>query len=288
MRSQQKRTLTVIFACVIIYITIRDMSSSTTTKCFNDILSQDIDEMTGREMIHYIYLSNSSSCRIIHDYGGKLAKFLNGFGEIVNFQSIDGQKSVCMEPDLVPKLKNCVIYSVGVSDDWTFDDAMAKFGCQIYAFDPSLNKSSYDRTPQIHFYNIGIGAEDVERDPATGWKLLTLQSIHRMLQPLHGDVPIDYLKMDIESAEWKVLPQIVRSGMLSKVKQLALEIHFVDEMPTADLKKLLKVLKSLEEAGMIRFASRPNILGDGILENRDSFLYFELAWYNSKFSSKFQ
>ena len=88
MKSQQKRTLTLIFACVIIYIKIRDRSSSTTSKCFNDILSQDIGEMTGREMVHYVYLSNSSSCRIIHDYGGKLAKFYNGFGEIVNMQSV--------------------------------------------------------------------------------------------------------------------------------------------------------------------------------------------------------
>ena len=286
MKYQSKKYLILVFACVAVYLKVKD-HVSLRAKCFNDILSQDIGEMTDREMVHYIYLSNSSSCRIIHDYGGKLAKFYNGFGEIVNLQSIDGQKSVCMEPDLVPKLNNCVIYSVGVSDDWTFDDAMSKFGCQIYAFDPSLNKSSYDRTPQIHFYNFGIGAEDVERDPATGWKLMTLQSIHRMLQPLHGDVPIDYLKMDIEWAEWDVLPQIIRSGMLGKVKQFGLEIHFEDEMPTDELKKRLKVIKSLEESGMIRFASRPNIHTDGILENHDTFMCFELAWYNSKFTNKF-
>jgi hypothetical protein len=35
------------------------------------------------------------------------------------------------------------------------------------------------------------------------------------------------------------------------------------------------VLKLLEEAGMIRYASRPDILGDGVMENHDSFLYFE-------------
>jgi Methyltransferase domain len=283
MKYQSKKYLILIFTFVATYLKVKDHVSSLRAKCFNDILGKDIDEMSDREMIHYIYRSNSSSCKIIHDFGGGMSNFFNALGEVVDYQMIDGQKSVCMQPDVGPRLNDCVVYSIGISNDWTFDDALAKFGCQIYAFDPSLNKSSYDRTPQIHFYNIGIGAEDVERDPATGWRLMTLQSIHRMLQSLHGDVPIDYLKMDIEWAEWDVLPQIILSGMLSKVKQVALEIHFIDEISTAELKERLKVIKSLEESGMIRFASRANIITSGVLVNRDSFTCFELAWYNSKF-----
>ena len=42
-----------------------------------------------------------------------------------------------------------------------------------------------------------------------------------MLAPYHGkDAVIDYLKMDIEFAEWEAIPQIISSGMLAKVRQL--------------------------------------------------------------------
>ena len=283
MRYVSKVVLIVIFTCVTVYLKVTNRSRC--NSCSEDILFRDVDDLKGKDLLCYIYVSNSRSCRIVHDFGGIWIRVLDGLGSLMPYQGLDGQKSVCMEPDFVPKVNNCVVYSVGISFDWSFDEAIEKFDCQIHAFDPSIGVP--DRMPKLHFHSIGIGAEDVERDPATGWKLMTLQSIHRMLQPLHGDVPIDYLKMDIEAAEWNVLPQIIRSGMLGKVKQFGLEIHFEDEMPTAELKKRLRVIKSLEESGMIRFASRPNIHTDGILENRDTFMCFELAWYNSKFTDKF-
>jgi hypothetical protein len=36
-----------------------------------------------------------------------------------------------------------------------------------------------------------------------------LDCIEQNLKPLHGDVPIDVLKVDIEDGEWQVLPQII-------------------------------------------------------------------------------
>ena len=52
----------------------------------------------------------------------------------------DGQKFVCMD-DLLKHLENdeCLIYSFGVADDWTFEDIMDSFGCTVYAFDASVD-----------------------------------------------------------------------------------------------------------------------------------------------------
>ena len=53
--------------------------------------------------------------------------------------SVDGSKNVCMDYFLPSvKAKKCLIYSFGISDDWTFEDAMADFGCQV-----SFNTNRY-------------------------------------------------------------------------------------------------------------------------------------------------
>ena len=36
---------------------------------------------------------------------------------------------------------------------------------------------------------------------------------------------IDYLKFDIESSEWKAIPNMVNTGVLRNVKQIGFEIH---------------------------------------------------------------
>ena len=66
------------------------------------------------------------------------------------------------------------------------------------------------------------------------WTMKSLDSIYRMLATAatankerhhDDDAVIDYLKMDIEWDEWAVLPQIIGSGMLAKIRQLTVEFH---------------------------------------------------------------
>ena len=45
---------------------------------------------------------------------------------------MDGVKNVCMDKlykDV--KSKSCLIYSFGLSDDWSFEEYMALLGCQV-------------------------------------------------------------------------------------------------------------------------------------------------------------
>ena len=93
---------------------------------------------------------------------------------------------------------------------------MEKYGCEIFSFDPSINETDHDHSEHIHFYNLGLGDQDYTTI-VDKWKLKTLDSIYRMLVPRHGEIAIDYLKIDIEWQEWEVLKQILKSGMLEKV-----------------------------------------------------------------------
>lgn len=256
--------------------------------CQTDFRTKDVDSMQPLDMFKYLYWTNSSSCRIAHDFGGETVKFYYDIEEVDTgvkpIGNIDGQKTMCMDLGLAPKSKNCLVYSFGINNQWSFDDAMESYGCQIYAFDPSMSQEDHDHTPNIHFFKLGIGSEDVEHDPVTGWKLRTLESIYKMLILRHGNVPIDYLKMDVEDAEWEVIPQIIRSGMMTRVKQLAVEIHFNSENSLDVVKRKLNVLKMIEDqsgGAMTRFGSRANRVNNGLLLNHNVFNCLELAWYNS-------
>jgi hypothetical protein len=38
------------------------------------------------------------------------------------------------------KKGHCLVYSFGLSDDWSFEEAMAALGCRVRAFDPTVKE----------------------------------------------------------------------------------------------------------------------------------------------------
>lgn len=198
---------------------------------------------------------------------------------------MEGQKAVCIDPKIAPLPADCIIYSFGISDDWSFDEAMGRYGCEVFAFDPSLNLTEHDHTPAIHFYDWGLGRVDENRTyKNTIWKMRTLSTIYETLAHRHGRVIIDYLKIDIEFAEWDTIPQIVESGMLSKVRQLGVEFHMERDKPIEKYREYAKLLWTLEKHGMVRFDSKYNpwYVGEYFQLNLAGAYGYEIAWYNSK------
>ena len=115
---------------------------------------QKTEKETPAQMLAYLLWTNRSSCRLAHDFGGHMLK---------NPSGLDGQKCICLDPvSVAPKPKSCIVYSFGINNEWSFDETMEKYGCQVYAFDPSMKKEDHDRSPSIHFYNIGLNARDSE------------------------------------------------------------------------------------------------------------------------------
>ena len=163
-----------------------------------DIIQLDANRMTGREMLNYFHWRNSSSCRLSHDYRGKQVDILH---------VIDGQKAVCMDGEVRPVPGHCVVYSFGINDDWSFEEAMEQSGCRVYAFDPSISLADHNHTAGIQFFNLGIGSSDYQVDKADdggpGYRLQTLKQIYdRLGGGGSGDGVIDYLKLDVEEEEW--------------------------------------------------------------------------------------
>ena len=76
---------------------------------------------------------------------------------------------------------------------------------------------------------------------------------------------------------------MIASGILKKVKQLALEIHFGTNSTMDECRSYTKTLKSLEDYGFVRFSSKVNTLSHNWHEAMgvDEYLSYELAWLNS-------
>jgi hypothetical protein len=237
----------------------------------------DSESLTGNQLLQYVMWTNRSSCQLIHDFGGIIIQNWPPVG-------IDGQKAICIDARVAPNKKNCLVYSFGINNEWSFDEQMEKYGCQVYAFDPSMMRGRHDHSPAIHFYNWGLS----DRDEVTvdkKWTLRSLSSIYKNLTARHGEKVIDYLKIDVEFAEWIALPQMIKSGMLSKVRQLGLEIHLSESETIEKNREYVKILRTIEKMGFVRFDSKynpwsiTNLTHLGLISVP---FVFELVWYNDK------
>ncbi len=234
---------------------------------------ENVDTATGTQILDYFMWTNRSSCRLAHDFGGVMK---------INPSGLDGQKTICIDPNIAPRGYQCLVYSFGINNEWSFDENMERYGCEVYSFDPSMGAEDHDHNAGIHFYSWGLGNRDgIINDH---WKIFSLSTIYKNLTTKHGPYVIDYLKIDIEFSEWDALPQIMESGMLAKVRQLGVEFHLPENKSIENYRAKAKILRSLELMGMVRFDSKYNpwYKGDFVqLKLQGSFGY-EIAWYNSK------
>ena len=234
----------------------------------------NVHTLQPHQIIDYFHWTNSTSCKLAHDFGGKIIRHPSGF---------DGQKSICLDPNVRPSEDHCIVYSIGINNDWSFDETMEKYGCRIFSFDPSMGKPTHDHSQKIHFFNFGLASRDYV--DGRNWTMKTLSSMYKILSTAyHGEAVIDYLKIDVEFAEWDVLPQIISSGMLTKVRQLGVEFHILENKGLPYYRSLVGIIKSIEDAGMVRFSNKYNPWYLGQIKALDNYtgpLGFEIAFYQT-------
>lgn len=135
-----------------------------------DWRSVDVNALTPNQLHDYMYWTNRSSCNLIQDFGGfvlnqtTLQKMWGGklgFWKSLDKMPVamDGQYPICLDP-IPPTPGNCLVYSFGINNEWSFDQAFDTYGCQVYSFDASIGFKHFDKTPNIHFYGLFLGSKD--------------------------------------------------------------------------------------------------------------------------------
>jgi len=180
----------------------------------DDVLKIDLKNLEEKDAMYKFYTLISfplqGVCRVLKHIGGHWF-IVPGMPA----QQVDGDYFVCMDDIMIKMDKPCLIYSFGIANDWTFEDFMDYRGCEVHAHDPTVDFPA-ERGENIHFYKLGISTE-------TASNVATLSDI--LKKNGHTDSIIDYLKIDIEGIEQTVLPQLLKTGALNNVNQLAMELH---------------------------------------------------------------
>lgn len=251
-----------------------------TSRLTDEEIDDAIENYSHKEVFDYFSWSNASSCTFAHVFGGKMIG-----GD--NFVGYDGQKSVCLDEKVAPDPKKCLVYSFGINDEWSFDKAMMKYGCVVYAFDPSMSYQNHTRWKHVHFYRMGLDSRNYEG--FKNWSevpMRNLKTIYDWLKTNHGEVMIDYLKVDVDYAEWDALPEIIASGMMDKVRQMTVEVHMYTNDDLTKLREKAKVLRQVEKYGLVRFNSEPNMFSFSPFSELNDTKWipggYEIAFYNSK------
>ncbi len=159
-----------------------------------------------------------------------------------------------------------IVYSFGIGQDISFDTALIqKFNCKVYGFDPTPKSIEWVKEkgdiPRFNFTPIGISNKNGELsfflpqnehhvsgslvdNAVTSWDnaiKVPVKDLKTIVGEL-GHKCIDVLKMDIEGAEYEVIPDILKLGI--EIKQILIEFHHRlypnGNQKTRDVIKLLK------------------------------------------------
>ncbi|KAG7508490.1 hypothetical protein JOB18_014454 [Solea senegalensis] len=149
-------------------------------------------------------------------------------GEETAQEETTGPWAVCLDPkySLSHRIqgKHCRVYSFGLgAEDRSLEHSLARSGCEVHCFDPSL-KQPHLQQDEMWLHRLSVDWRDpnpaivAQRPYANTKKLATILNDF-------GHRQVDVLKADMESAEWKILENLVLEGVLDSVGQMLLELH---------------------------------------------------------------
>ncbi|XP_063725171.1 uncharacterized protein LOC134853150 [Symsagittifera roscoffensis] len=197
------------------------------------------------------------------------------FPNIAGWRSWDGHKYVCADdfhPSSTTNEQDCLVYSFGISDDLSFEDAVAAQGCHVFAYDHTIKRLPYaNNSHRIHWKPIGLGVQN-------GEKLKTLGTL--IDKNGHTNRTINYLKVDVEGAEREAMVEWIKSDSLRKVQQIGIEFHQV----SIYIRTYVQMVQQLYELGFKTIAWDPNMTTRP--KSGEPFNYFEIVFRRSELNCK--
>uniref|UniRef100_A0A3Q4HF41 Methyltransferase like 24 n=1 Tax=Neolamprologus brichardi TaxID=32507 RepID=A0A3Q4HF41_NEOBR len=215
-------------------------------------------------------------------------------GKKADQEGSTGAWAVCLDPDykLIHRIesRHCRVYSFGLGvDDRSLENSLAQSGCEVHCFDPSL-KQPHLQQAEMWLHRLSVDWRDpspavvAQRQYASTKKLATILNDF-------GHREVDVLKADMESAEWKILENLILERVLDSVGQLLLELHLhwagfeVGGDEPSVVRYWYSLLKELERSGFHLFhihsdPAKPHIFLQKNVLNASS--AYTLSWVNTQ------
>lgn len=164
--------------------------------------------------------------------------------------------------------KDSIVYSFGIGTEISFElSLMEKYGVNVYGFDPTPKSIGWvkkqDLPERFHMCDFGIANYDGKANfnppvnpeevshimidrPSTSPHAITVEvrRLYSIMKSLGHD-HIDILKMNIESAEYDVIKDIIAENI--EIKQLLIEFH--TSFPNVGVSKTKEAVKCLNGNG---------------------------------------
>lgn len=201
-----------------------------------------------------------------------------------NSSKLDGDKWVCMDNKFHISPRKCLIFSFGIGHDWSFEDeAERKLGCEVFAFDPTINKRTHNRTKKIHFFNLGIGDSN---NTGPQFKVKTNRYRNILSDLGHLNSVIDILKMDTEGNELRFFRDVLEGtpNLLKNVKFIAMEVHIGKSAEiTSNHISFWKYFQLLDCFGFkIVYSAVNPFTGGTVVNGRLRSRCFEIVWVQDR------
>ncbi|XP_044305115.1 methyltransferase-like protein 24 [Varanus komodoensis] len=210
----------------------------------------------------------------------------------------DSQKrpwSICLDDrfNLVHQLKSkqCRLYSLGLGGDQNeFEISMANSGCEVHRFDPSIKMAHVQEGQRFWYHRLSIDW----RDPNP---MIAAHKLHTNTKKLgtvlndFGHHKIDILKADMESAEWKILENLILEDVVEQIGQLVFEIHVhwpgfeVSGNDSTVVRYWYSLLKELELKDFRLFHTYKDLSKPQMFLKREAFnasSCYILSWVNTR------
>ncbi|XP_072102537.1 probable methyltransferase-like protein 24 isoform X2 [Mobula birostris] len=185
----------------------------------------------------------------------------------------------------------CRIYSVGLgSGDQHFEEEMARAGCEVHYFDPSVPEAHIQKSKGYWHHRISINWRDPNPAVAAQQQPITTKKLGVIMDQF-GHRKIDVLKADLESAEWKILENLILENVIEEIGQLVFVIHLhwpgfeVSGGNNDVVRYWYSLLKELELTGFKLFWSHKNINKPQIFLQKQVFnasSSYVLSWVNTQ------
>jgi hypothetical protein len=157
----------------------------------------------------------------------------------------DGGKWVC-DPQHYLRNDECIIYSFGSNDEFSFEEAIHDFNtkCEIFTFDPTVSNPT-NKPGFVKYRPWGLGSQD-----SVDESIFTLPTIMRRL----GHRNITVLKVDCEGCELDSFNTPSFPARKGAIHQILVEVHF-DGRPD----RIHNFFNFLSGSGYAIVSKEPNI-----------------------------
>ncbi|KAM8792288.1 putative methyltransferase-like protein 24 isoform 1-T1 [Rhynchonycteris naso] len=202
--------------------------------------------------------------------------------------------SVCLDDrfGLAHQIRNkqCRLYSLGLgSVDTHFEVSMANNGCEVHRFDPSVRSAHILESQRLWYHRLSIDWRDPHPAVAAPKSHSNTRKLGTILNEF-GHHKVDVLIADLESAEWKVLENLILEDVLEQIGQLVFEIHLhwpgfeVSGSDSSVVRFWYSLLKELELKEFRLFHSYKDLSKPQLFLKKDIFnasSCYTLSWVNT-------